>query len=151
MSYNDMMQTEELFIILIIVIMSLIGSLSKDYINFMRKEIPMKVGRIITSTICSSMITYTFSMYILDKLYFRGLIGISYFCGLLGFELVNKLSNLSGVIHIIKLINLDPDKLEKIEENLEKLEKELDDKSAKKEEDGEKNKPPPEDNKEEKE
>ena len=76
----------------------------------------MKIGRIILSTVCSSILTYTFSIYILDKLYFRGLVGVSYFVGLLGFELVSKFSNLTDVIRMYFLarFGLDPDKLQKI-------------------------------------
>ena len=128
MSFNDIIQTEELIIVLVIVIMSLMGSLSKDYINLMKQGIKMKVGRIVLSTVCSSILTYTFSIYILDKLYFRGLVGVSYFVGLLGFELVSKFSNLTDVIRMYFLarFGLDPDKLQKIEESLEKLEERLD-------------------------
>lgn len=128
MSFNDIIQTEELIIVLVIVIMSLIGSLSKDYINLMKQGIKMKIGRIILSTVCSSILTYTFSIYILDKLYFRGLVGVSYFVGLLGFELVSKFSSLTDVIRMYFLarFGLDPDKLQKIEESLEKLEERLD-------------------------
>ena len=121
MNYSNIIQTEELLIILVSVIMSFIGSLSKDYINLMRKGDRMKIGRIIMSTITASIITYTFSIYILNHFSFRGLVGIAYFCGLLGFELVSKLSNLSGVIQILKLLALDSEKLEKLEENLEAL------------------------------
>ena len=128
MSFNDIIQTEELIIVLVIVIMSLMGSLSKDYINLMKQGIKMKIGRIVLSTVCSSILTYTFSIYILDKLYFRGLVGVSYFIGLLGFELVSKFSNLTDVIRMYFLarFGLDPDKLQKIEESLEKLEERLD-------------------------
>ena len=128
MSFNDIIQTEELIIVLVIVIMSLMGSLSKDYINLMKQGIKMKIGRIVLSTVCSSILTYTFSIYILDKLYFRGLVGVSYFVGLLGFELVSKFSNLTDVIRMYFLarFGLDPDKLQKIEESLEKLEERLD-------------------------
>lgn len=118
MSYNDLIQSEELIVILISIVMSLVGSLSKDYINLMRKGTKMKIGRIVMSTISASIITYTFSFYIIKNFSFRGLVGIAYFCGLLGFELVSKLSNLSGVIQVLKLLALDADKLEKIEENL---------------------------------
>ena len=86
----------------------------------------MKIGRIIISTISASIISYTFSFYIIQHFSFRGLIGIAYFCGLLGFELVNKLSNLAGVIQILKLLALDSDKLEKLEENLSKLNDNID-------------------------
>ena len=68
--------------------------------------------------ISASIITYTFSFYIINHFSFRGLVGIAYFCGLLGFEIVSKLSNLTGVIQVLKLLALDADKLEKIEENL---------------------------------
>ena len=98
--------------------MSFIGSLSKDYINLMRRGTEMKVGRILMSTISASIITYTFSIYILNHFSFRGLVGIAYFCGLLGFEIVNKLSNLNGVIQILKLLALDSEKLKKIEETM---------------------------------
>ena len=119
--YSEILNPEELIVVLISVIMAFIGSLSKDYINLMRKGDRMKIGRIVISTVSASIIAYTFSFYILKHFSFRGLIGISYFCGLLGFELVNKLSNLTGVIQILKLLALDSDKLEKLEENLNKL------------------------------
>jgi hypothetical protein len=56
------------------------------------------------------------------------LVGVSYFVGLLGFELVSKFSSLTDVIRMYFLarFGLDPDKLQKIEESLEKLEERLD-------------------------
>lgn len=100
----------------------------------------MKIGRIVLSTICSSVITYTFSIYILDKLYFRGLVGVSYFIGLLGFELVSKFSNLSDVfrMYFLARFGLDPDKLQKIDESLEKLETKLEDLDTNEKEDNKK-------------
>ena len=138
MFYSEILNPEELIVILISVIMSFIGSLSKDYINLMRKGDKMKIGRIIMSTVSASIISYTFSVYILKHFSFRGLVGISYFCGLLGFELVSKLSNLTGVIQILKLLALDSEKLEKLEENLNKLNDETDTKEQDKDKESEK-------------
>ena len=135
MNYLNIIQPEDLLIILVSVIMSFIGSLSKDYINLMRKGDKMDIGRITMSTISASILTYTFSIYILNHFSFRGLVGIAYFCGLLGFELVSKISNLNSVIQILKLLALDSEKLKKLEENLAAL----DDEAETKEKEEEKN------------
>ena len=102
MSYNDVISSEEVLILLLLTITSFIGSLSKDYIMLMQQQQRMKVGRITISTVTSTFLMYSVSAYIMSHFGFRGLIGISYLSGLLGFEILDRLSRFNDVIKIKK-------------------------------------------------
>ncbi len=115
MSYNDVISSEEVLILLILTITSFIGSLFKDYIMLMQQQQRMKVGRITISTVTSTFLMYSVSVYIMSHFGFRGLIGISYLSGLLGFEILDRLSRFNDVIKIIRIIIGLDDRLKKIE------------------------------------
>ncbi len=115
MSYNDVISSEEVLILLILTITSFIGSLSKDYIMLMQQQQRMKVGRITISTVTSTFLMYSVSAYIMSHFGFRGLIGISYLSGLLGFEILDRLSRFNDVIKIIRIIIGIEDRIKKIE------------------------------------
>lgn len=115
MSYNDVISSEEVLILLILTITSFIGSLSKDYIMLMQQKRRMKVGRITISTVTSTFLMYSISAYIMSHFGFRGLIGISYLSGLLGFEILDRLSRFNDVIKIIRIIIGIEDRIKKIE------------------------------------
>lgn len=100
---------------LILTITSFIGSLSKDYIMLMQQQQRMKVGRITISTVTSTFLMYSVSAYIMSHFGFRGLIGISYLSGLLGFEILDRLSRFNDVIKIIRIIIGIEDRIKKIE------------------------------------
>ena len=138
MSYNDVVSTEEVLILIILAITSFVGSLSKDYIMLIQHKEKMKVGRIIISTVASTFLMYSTSLYIISRFGFRGLIGITYLCGLLGFEILDRLSRFNDVIKIIRIIIGIEDRIKKIEkvlsnkeENNKPNKEEDDDKSIK--------------------
>jgi len=123
MSYNDVLSSEELLILIILAITSFIGSLSKDYILLIQHKERMKVGRILISTTTSTFLMYSTSIYIMSHFGFRVLIGISYLSGLLGFEIVDRLSKFNDVIKIIRIIIGIDDRIKKLEKVLNKEEK----------------------------
>ena len=66
---------------------------------------------------------YSTSIYIMSHFGFRVLIGISYLSGLLGFEIVDRLSKFNDVIKIIRIIIGIDDRIKKLEKVLNKEEK----------------------------
>ena len=135
MSYNDVISSEEVLILLILTITSFIGSLSKDYIMLMQQQQRMKVGRITISTVTSTFLMYSVSAYIMSHFGFRGLIGISYLSGLLGFEILDRLSRFNDVIKIIRIIIGIEDRIKKIEKIVCKEDEQQKEKNETKEKD----------------
>lgn len=112
---KDVVLDEELLMILIIITISLIGSLVKNYYELLYHHKRMKVGLIILSTVSTSILDYSVSSYLLKILGYRPFIGVTFFLGLISMELLGKLSNLNDVFLIIKVIIFrDKDDIKKL-------------------------------------
>lgn len=112
---KDVVLDEELLLILIIITISLIGSLVKNYYELLYHHKRMKVGLIILSTVSTSILDYSISSYLLKFLGYRPFIGVTFFLGLISMELLGKLSNLNDVFLIIKVIIFrDKDDIKKL-------------------------------------
>lgn len=112
---KDVVLDEELLMILIIITISLIGSLVKNYYELLYHHKRMKVGLIIISTVSTSILDYSMSSHLLKFLGYRPFIGVTFFLGLISVELLGKLSNLNDVFLIIKvLIFRDKDDIKKL-------------------------------------
>lgn len=112
---KDVVLDEELLMILIIITISLIGSLVKNYYELLYHHKRMKVGLIILSTVSTSILDYSISSHLLKFLGYRPFIGVTFFLGLISMELLGKLSNLNDVFLIIKVIIFrDKDDIKKL-------------------------------------
>lgn len=101
---EDVVLDEELLLVLIIITISLIGSLVKNYYELLYHHKRMKVGLMILSTISTSILDYSLSSYLLYFLGYRPFIGITFFLGLISMELLGKLSSLNDMLLIIKIL-----------------------------------------------
>lgn len=112
---KDVVLDEELLLILIIITISLIGSLVKNYYELLYHHKRMKVGLIVLSTVSTSILVYSISSHLLKFLGYRPFIGVTFFLGLISMELLGKLSNLNDVFLIIKVIIFrDKDDIKKL-------------------------------------
>ena len=112
---KDVVLDEELLMILIIITISLIGSLVKNYYELLYHHKRMKVGLIVLSTVSTSILDYSISSHLLKFLGYRPFIGVTFFFGLISMELLGKLSNLNDVFLIIKVIIFrDKDDIKKL-------------------------------------
>lgn len=112
---KDVVLDEELLMILIIITISLIGSLVKNYYELLYHHKRMKVGLIVLSTVSTSILDYSISSHLLKFLGYRPFIGVTFFLGLISMELLGKLSNLNDVFLIIKVIIFrDKDDIKKL-------------------------------------
>ena len=112
---KDVVLDEELLMILIIITISLIGSLVKNYYELLYHHKRMKVGLIVLSTVSTSILDYSISSHLLKFLGYRPFIGLTIFLGLISMELLGKLSNLNDVFLIIKVIIFrDKDDIKKL-------------------------------------
>lgn len=120
---KDVVLDEELLLILVIITISLIGSLVKNYYELLYHHKRMKVGLIIISTISTSILDYSISSHLLKFLGYRPFIGITFFLGLMSMELLGKLSNLNDVFLIIKILFFRDEKdIKKLLDNKENKE-----------------------------
>lgn len=112
---KDVVLDEESLLILIIITISLIGSLVKNYYELLYHHKRMKVGLIVLSTVSTSILDYSISSHLLKFLGYRPFIGVTFFLGLISMELLGKLSNLNDVFLIIKVIIFrDKDDIKKL-------------------------------------
>ena len=112
---KDVVLDEELLMILIIITISLIGSLVKNYYELLYHHKRMKVGLIVLFTVSTSILHYSISSHLLKFLGYRPFIGVTFFLGLISMELLGKLSNLNDVFLIIKVIIFrDKDDIKKL-------------------------------------
>lgn len=105
MMTNEIIQLDiEILSILVIIVLSFVGSIAKDYILLFKYNQRIKFGRIILSTITSSIFCYCLEPIAVNYLGFRGLVALSFLSGLVGFEVLTKISTIRGVSSLIKLI-----------------------------------------------
>ncbi len=97
----------EVISLIIIITISFIGSISKDYVELFRTSHHISFARILLSTVTSSIFIFGFEPVIISYFTFRGLCVISFLGGLVGFELLTRISNISGVMSLINLIFLN--------------------------------------------
>jgi hypothetical protein len=88
----------------IIVALSLSGSYGKDYLRILRSPTPSRISisNILLSTITASICTYGLSDIIVTNIGPKALLVISFIMGLIGFQLLEKLSTIEGVLGLAK-------------------------------------------------
>ena len=92
---------------LVLAIVSLIGSYSKEYLRIMgcKDSCPLEStrwSRIFLSTSTSFILVYSFSNYLIVHLTYNGVVGLAYVAGLLGFQLTEYLATIEGVQLLLK-------------------------------------------------
>lgn len=101
---TEVMTSEDIIILGIVVVLSFIGSVGQDYLAMFTKSRKMSIIRILLSTATSSIIVFAISSKIVDWIGIRGLIAVSYLSGLIGFEFLQRCSSLNGLISIVEKI-----------------------------------------------
>ena len=101
------MQIEIFLEYLILAIVSLIGSYSKEYLRIMncKDSCPLeniRWARIFLSTSTSFILVYSFSNYLIGYLTYKVVVGVSYVVGLLGFQILGYLATIEGVQYLLK-------------------------------------------------
>lgn len=87
---------------LFILVFCLIGAIVKDnYNTFIDKDTKVNVTRILISTLVSSILLFSLSDFILDKLTWKLFILPCFAGGMIGFELMGRITKLSFWIDII--------------------------------------------------
>ena len=101
---TEVITSEDIIILGIVIVISFIGSIGQDYLAMFTSSRRMSITRIVLSTTTSSIIVFAASNKIMDFVGVRGLIAVSFFGGLVGFELLQRCSSLNGLISIIEKI-----------------------------------------------
>ena len=91
--------------IILIVFISFLGSVSKDYLKVLNNPIKkFNIIEVFLSTITASITIYSFSDFIIEYIGIKGLVFSSFLVGLIGFELLTQLSTIKGVFKWIDII-----------------------------------------------
>lgn len=104
MMYNDVDIQAEIFLFISIISISFIGTLCKSYYNLLAQHKPMRIGIIVISTITSSIVVYVLSDILIHNLSFHVFIGVTFFTGVIGIEIVKYLSNFSKLLLMIRIL-----------------------------------------------
>ena len=94
--------SEDILIFCIVLLLAFVGSVAKDYIAAFNGEHRLSIVRILLSTVTACLLILVFSNFLIDKLGIKGLVGVSFFAGLIGFELLQDISSING---LLKLVN----------------------------------------------
>ena len=94
--------SEDILILCIVLLLAFVGSVAKDYIAAFNGEHRLSIVRILLSTVTACLLIMVFSNFLIDKLGIKGLVGVSFFAGLIGFELLQDISSING---LLKLVN----------------------------------------------
>lgn len=88
--------------LLIIIISALAGSYGKDYLRIMKSSKPEKVSltNVLLSTFTATLFAYGFSIFLIEKFGERILAIFSFVCGLIGFQLMEQLSTIDGILRL---------------------------------------------------
>ena len=94
--------SEDILIFCIVLLLAFVGSVAKDYIAAFNGEHRLSIVRILLSTVTACLLIMVFSNFLIDNLGIKGLVGVSFFAGLIGFELLQDISSIDG---LLKLVN----------------------------------------------
>ena len=82
-----------------------VGSFTNDYLNIIQlKTCKLSLTKIFLSTFTASLLTFSVSEFIQVYIGVRGLMTVSFITGLVGFQLLERLSTLDNLISLIKYI-----------------------------------------------
>ena len=97
--FLDLITVEIILRISTILFFSFIGSFAKDYLKIIHDPNKNKFNiiEIFLSTMTAFIVVFTISEYIENWFTVKGLLGFSFLLGLLGFELLNRLSTINGI------------------------------------------------------
>jgi len=101
----NILTIDETLNIILIVFISFLGSVSKDYLKVLNNPIKkFNIMEVFLSMVTASITIYSFSDFIIDYIGIKGLVFSSFLVGLIGFELLTQLSTLKGVFKWIDII-----------------------------------------------
>ena len=101
----NILTIDETLNIILIVFISFLGSVSKDYLKVLNNPIKkFNIMEVFLSTVTASITIYSFSDFIIEYIGIKGLVFSSFLVGLIGFELLTQLSTLKGVFKWIDII-----------------------------------------------
>ena len=98
----DAIEAEDIVCLIVIIFLSFIGSLSKDYVSMFNDKGRMNTKRIIFSTFTASILTFVFSPLVIQSFGFRGIVASAYLAGLVGFELLQRISTMDGILDLLE-------------------------------------------------
>lgn len=110
--YSAVLSLDSIVIFIAILIVCWLGSLAKDFIIVFKGEekvykhltFKYRATRVALSTATSTLLVFALSDTIIDHIGFKGLLFISLMVGIVGFELLERISTLNRIIEIIDLI-----------------------------------------------
>ena len=110
MGLEDLIRLEGALEIMTIIFIAFLGSFAKVYLRIMKLRVKASFSNFIEtilSTITASILVYSFSEYIISHFSNKGLLMFSFIAGLVGFEVLVRISNLNSLLNIVfKFIDL---------------------------------------------
>ena len=104
MILEDVIKAEDLICLSIIIFTAFIGSFAKDYLRMFNFKAKMSYIKITLSTFTASIIIFACAPEIVSKWGIRWLTVISFFGGLLGFETLQRISTIDGMMELIERV-----------------------------------------------
>ena len=101
----DVLTAEDILDIIVIFFFSFVGSFAKVYLKMIRMKDGEKHSfnfiEVLLSTFTASIVVFAFSIYIESHFAIRGLVMVSFIAGLVGFELLVRISSINGIMSLL--------------------------------------------------
>ena len=102
LDFSKLLTPDDFIALMIIGILSFFGSVGKDYLAMFSYHRRMNPIRITLSTVTSLLVIFGVSDVILEYTGVKGLMLASFLCGLVGFELLQRISTLKGIFGLLE-------------------------------------------------
>ena len=102
LDFSKLLTLDDFIALMIIGILSFFGSVGKDYLAMFSYHRRMNPIRITLSTVTSLLVIFGVSDVILEYTGVKGLMLASFLCGLVGFELLQRISTLKGIFGLLE-------------------------------------------------
>ena len=110
MGLEELIKLEGALEVMTIILISFLGSFAKVYLKIMKMKTRASFSNFIEtilSTITASILVYSFSEHIINHFSGKGLLLFSFLAGLVGFEILIRVSNLNSLLSLLfKFIDL---------------------------------------------
>lgn len=137
--WSSILTPNDFVALLLIFLLSFFGSIGKDYLRMFNMQKHMSLSRILLSTITSTVFIFALCDMIVEYCGVKGLMCVSFISGLLGFELLQRISTIGGLIKFIgNILETYSSIRETLSQNKKTVQAQIDDTdtTAQKEKDG---------------
>lgn len=100
-AWTSILSPNDIVTLLVIFLLGFFGSIGKDYLRMFSFHQHMSLSRVLLSTVTSTIFIFAVSDVVIEYSGIKGLMCVSFIFGLLGFEVLQRISTIGGLFRFI--------------------------------------------------